>query len=47
MLIKGSSPFEAKSRLMLITGHRSMLVLEKYIRDIDAELAKDYSDLLK
>ena len=46
-LLKGSSPFEAKSRLMLITGHKSMSALEKYLRDIDAELAKDYSDLLK
>ncbi|MUH36956.1 site-specific integrase [Zobellia amurskyensis] len=47
MLLKDSSPFEAKSRLMLITGHKSMSALEKYLRDIDAELAKDYSDLLK
>ncbi|APQ18771.1 tyrosine-type recombinase/integrase [Maribacter hydrothermalis] len=46
-LLNGSSPFEAKSRLMLITGHKSMSALEKYLRDIDAELAKDYSDLLK
>jgi integrase len=47
VLLKESSPFEAKSRLMLITGHKSMSALEKYLRDIDAELAKDYSDLLK
>lgn len=46
-LLNGSSPFETKSRLMLITGHKSMSALEKYLRDIDAELAKDYSDLLK
>ena len=46
-LLKNSSPFAAKSELMLITGHKSMSALEKYLRDIDAELAKDYSDLLK
>lgn len=46
-LLECSSPFEAKSRLMLITGHKSMTALEKYLRDIDAELAKDYSYLLK
>ena len=44
---KTSSPFEAKSRLMLITGHSTMTALEKYLRDIDAELAEDYSELLK
>ena len=43
---KGSSPYEAKSRLMLITGHSTMTALEKYLRDIDAELPPDYSDLL-
>ncbi|MTE27559.1 tyrosine-type recombinase/integrase [Winogradskyella ouciana] len=43
---KDSSPFEAKSRLMLITGHSTMTALEKYLRDIDAELPPDYSDLL-
>ncbi|TLP70125.1 site-specific integrase, partial [Maribacter sp. ACAM166] len=46
-LLKDTSPFAAKSNLMLITGHKSMSALEKYLRDIDAELAKDYSDLLK
>ena len=40
-------PYETKSRLMLITGHTSMNALEKYLRDIDAELPEDYSDLLK
>lgn len=40
------SPFEAKSRLMLITGHTSMQALEHYLRDIDAELPEDYSHLL-
>ncbi|MFX0558443.1 tyrosine-type recombinase/integrase [Maribacter sp. CXY002] len=46
-LMKDSSPFEAKSRLMLITGHTSMTALEKYLRDIDAELPEDYSTMLK
>ncbi|GAB4161045.1 MAG: hypothetical protein Tsb0033_17900 [Winogradskyella sp.] len=46
-MVKNSSPFEAKSRLMLITGHSTMAALEKYLRDIDAELPEDYSNLLK
>jgi integrase len=46
-LVKGSSPFAAKSKLMLITGHTSMTALQKYLRDIDAELAEDYSELIK
>lgn len=33
--------------LMLITGHSSKDALYKYLRDIDAELPEDYSDLLK
>ena len=45
-LIKTYAPFEAKSRLMLITGHTSMSALEKYLRDIDAELPSDYSEML-
>ena len=46
-LVKGSSPFEAKSKLMQITGHTSMKSLEKYLRDIDAEFPEDYSELIK
>ena len=46
-LVKGSSPFEAKSKLMQITGHSSMTALEKYLRDIDAEFPDDYSELIK
>ncbi len=38
------SPFETKSKLMVITGHSSMQALEKYLRDIDAELPEDYSN---
>jgi integrase len=41
------APFEAKSNLMLITGHNSMSSLEKYLREIDAELPEDYSKLFK
>ena len=46
-LRKISSPHEAKSKLMLITGHATMTALEKYLRDIDAELPEDYSEMLK
>ncbi|MBZ9628136.1 site-specific integrase [Psychroflexus sp. CAK1W] len=42
-----NSPNETKSKLMLITGHSTMAALEKYLRDIDAELPEDYSNLLK
>ena len=45
-LRKSYAPFEAKTRLMLITGHTSMTALEKYLRDIDAELPEDYSEML-
>lgn len=40
------APFEAKTRLMHITGHNSMKALDSYLRDIDAELPDDYSHLL-
>ncbi|QNM84604.1 site-specific integrase [Polaribacter pectinis] len=46
-LREDSAPFEAKSNLMLITGHSSMSALEKYLREIDAELPEDYSNLFK
>ena len=46
-LLKDSSPFEAKSKLMLITGHSSMAASEKYLRDIHAELPQDYSEMLE
>ena len=46
-MVKQSSPFEAKSKLMLITGHSTMSALEKYLRDIYAELPEDYSNMLK
>ena len=41
------SQYEAKSILMPITGHSTMVALEKYLRDIDAELPEDYSNLLR
>jgi len=43
-MLKESTPFAAKSALMLITGHTSMTSLEAYLREIDAELAGDYSE---
>lgn len=46
-LRKIAAPNEAKSRLMLITGHATMVSLEKYLRNIDAELPEDYSALFK
>ena len=46
-LLKQGSPFEAKSKLMQITGHSSMSALEKYLRDMDAELPEDYSEMLR
>jgi len=45
-MIKNATPFEVKSRIMLITGHSSMQALEKYLRDIDAALPEDYSSYL-
>ena len=44
---KIKTPHEAKSILMGITGHQTIEALEKYLRDIDAELPDDYSHLLK
>lgn len=46
-IAKKLTPFETKSRLMLITGHTTMIALEKYLRDIDAVLPEDYSNLIK
>jgi len=43
---KSMTPNEAKSKLMLITGHNTMDALEKYLRDIDAVLPEDYSSFL-
>ena len=46
-LVKNSSPNEAEGKLMLITGHTTTTALRKYLRDIDAELPADYSEMLK
>lgn len=46
-LVKNSSPNEAEGKLMLITGHTTVTALRKYLRDIDAALPEDYSDMLK
>ncbi|WP_282124717.1 site-specific integrase [Algibacter mikhailovii] len=46
-LTKQYSEFEAKSRLMQITGQSSMAALETYLRDIDAILAEDYSNYIE
>jgi integrase len=46
-LRKSSPPEIAKANLMQVTGHQTMDALEKYLRDIDAELPPDYSDLLR
>jgi len=41
-----NSMVETQNQLMLITGHSTLTALQKYLRDIDAELPDDYSDLL-
>ncbi|CAM4175916.1 site-specific integrase [Flavobacterium antarcticum] len=41
------TPQVAKSMLMLITGHATISALEKYLRDIDAELPEDFSSYLE
>lgn len=45
-LRKTLTPHETKSQLMLITGHTTFTALDKYLRDIDAELPADYSNLI-
>ncbi|WP_166636672.1 tyrosine-type recombinase/integrase [Zeaxanthinibacter enoshimensis] len=46
-MAKTMTPFEVKSKLLLITGHSSMQALESYLRSIDAQLPQDYSHLFK
>ena len=46
-MAKTATPLEVKSNLMLITGHTTQTALEKYLRDIDAVLPEDYSELLR
>ncbi|WP_249356546.1 tyrosine-type recombinase/integrase [Maribacter sp. ACAM166] len=44
---KELSENETKSKLLGITGHNTLIALEKYLRDIDAELPADYSEFLQ
>ena len=46
-LRESHTPQVAKSMLMLITGHATISALEKYLRDIDAELPEDFSSYLE
>ena len=46
-LRENKSPHETKGILMNITGHVTMDALEKYLRDIDAELPEDNSNLIR
>jgi integrase len=45
-LRKHYSKSETENKVMLITGHSTLVALQKYLRDIDAELPEDYSDML-
>lgn len=45
--LKTMAPYEAKTKLMLVTGHKTIDALEFYLRDIDAVLPEDYSHLLE
>jgi len=40
------TPEETANNLMLITGHTTRGALRKYLREIEAELPGDYSDLI-
>jgi integrase len=46
-LRKTYSKRDTEDNLMLITGHSTLSALQKYLRDIDAELPMDYSKMLK
>ncbi len=45
-LLLGTTPDEAESRLMLITGHSTRKALRSYLREIDAVLPDDYSPMI-
>ena len=45
--LKKGAPYEAKTKLMLVTVHKTMDALEFYLRDIDAVLPEDYSHLFE
>ncbi len=44
---KTRTEIETYDLLMRITGHTTLIALKSYLRDIDAELAEDYSKFLK
>ncbi len=44
---EGHTPNEVKSWLMMITGHATISALDKYLREIDAELPAEYSQYLR
>ncbi len=46
-LRKTKGKFETYDALMQITGHSTISALQKYLRDIDAELAEDYSKYIE
>lgn len=46
-LRKTKNKLETEDTLMKITGHSTLKALQMYLRDIDAEIAEDYSHLLK
>ncbi len=46
-LRKKYSKHETLDKLMLVTGHSTLKALNEYLRDIDAELPEDYSDMVK
>jgi len=45
-LRKDFSKLETENKVMLITGHSTLVALQKYLRDLDVELPDDYSKLL-
>lgn len=45
-LIKTRSKLDTESTLMLITGHSTLKALQSYLRDLDALIPEDYSDML-
>ncbi|MFC7347324.1 tyrosine-type recombinase/integrase [Chryseobacterium zhengzhouense] len=46
-LRKEKTELETYDHLMKITGHSTLKALKAYLRDIDAELAEDYSEFLE
>ncbi|WP_288447210.1 hypothetical protein [uncultured Chryseobacterium sp.] len=44
---KERTELETYDLLMKVTGHSTLKALKSYLRDIDAELAEDYSKFLE